>query len=305
MAILGAHMSIAGGYFKAVQAAHRCGCDCVQLFTKNNNHWRANEITQEDATRFRTALKELRISHPIVHDSYLINLASPDRQLWKKSVDALVAELMRAEQLGIPYVVAHPGAYTTSSEAAGLKRIVRALDELNRQTRTLTARCLLETTAGQGTNIGWRFEHLADILARVRDPDRLGVCFDTCHVFAAGYPMATEKQYKATMREFNATVGVRQIRAFHLNDSKKPRGSRVDRHAKIGGGRMGLRPFKWLLADRRFRRIPMYLETPKGTEKDEQLDVINLRTLRAMIPRKPQKRIRTRRLHVDRSRIWG
>ena len=305
MAILGAHMSIAGGYFKAVQAAHRCGCDCVQLFTKNNNHWRANEITQEDATRFRTALKELRISHPIVHDSYLINLASPDRQLWKKSVDALVAELMRAEQLGIPYVVAHPGAYTTSSEAAGLKRIVRALDELNRQTRTLAARCRLETTAGQGTNIGWRFEHLADILARVRDPDRLGVCFDTCHVFAAGYPMATEKQYKATMREFNATVGVRQIRAFHLNDSKKPRGSRVDRHAKIGGGRMGLRPFKWLLADRRFRRIPMYLETPKGTEKDEQLDVINLRTLRAMIPRKPQKRIRTRRLHVDRSRIWG
>ncbi len=202
---------------------------------------------------------------------------------------------MRAEQLAIPYVVAHPGAYTTSSEAAGLTRIVRALDELNRQTRGLAARCLLETTAGQGTNIGWRFEHLADILARARDPDRLGVCFDTCHVFAAGYPMATEKQYKATMREFNATVGVRQIRAFHLNDSKKPRGSRVDRHAKIGGGRMGLRPFKWLLADRRFRRVPMYLETPKGTEKDEELDVINLRTLRAMIPRKPQKRIRARR----------
>ena len=295
MAILGAHMSIAGGYFKAVQAAYRCGCDCVQLFTKNNNQWRAKEITQDDATRFRTALKELRISHPIAHDSYLINLASPDRQLWKKSVDALVAELMRAEQLGIPYVVAHPGAYTTSSEASGLKRIVRALDELNRQTRTLAARCLLETTAGQGTNIGWRFEHLADILARARDPDRLGVCFDTCHVFAAGYPMATEKQYKATMREFNATVGVRQIRAFHLNDSKRPRGSRVDRHAKIGGGRMGLRPFKWLLADRRFRRIPMYLETPKGTEKGEELDVINLRTLRAMIPRKPRKQIRARR----------
>ena len=220
--------------------------------------------------------------------TYLINLASPDRQLWKKSVDALVVELMRAEQLGIPHVVVHPGAYTTSSEAAGLARIVRALDELHRQTRGLAAGCLLETTAGQGTNLGWRFEHLAEILARVRDPDRLGVCFDTCHVFAAGYPMAQEKQYKATMRQFNATVGVRQIRAFHLNDSKTPLGSRVDRHAKIGAGRMGRRPFKWLLADRRFRRIPMYMETPKGTEEGEELDVINLRTLRTLIPRKPR-----------------
>jgi deoxyribonuclease IV len=288
MAILGAHMSIAGGYYKAVEAAHRCGCDCVQLFTKNNNQWRAKEITADDAARFRTALKRLRISHPIAHDSYLINLASPDRQLWKRSVDALVVELMRAAQLGIPHVVVHPGAYTTSSEAAGLARIVRALDELHRQTRGLAAGCLLETTAGQGTNLGWRFEHLAEILARVRDPDRLGVCFDTCHVFAAGYPMAQEKQYKATMRQFNATVGVRQIRAFHLNDSKTPLGSRVDRHAKIGAGRLGRRPFKWLLADRRFRRIPMYMETPKGTEEGEELDVINLRTLRTLIPRKPR-----------------
>ncbi len=283
MAILGAHMSMAGGYYKAVETAHRDGCDCVQLFTKNNNQWRAKEITDDDVARFRTALAELKITHPISHDSYLINLASPDRELWAKSIDALVIELERAERLGIPYVVAHPGAYTTSSEKAGLKKIIRGLNELHKQTRGIRARCLLETTAGQGSNLGWQFVHLATILDGVKDPDRLGVCFDTCHVFAAGYPMDTEKEYKATMREFNKTVGVKQIRAFHLNDSKTRLGSHVDRHARIGGGEMGLAPFCNLLNDRRFRKVPMYLETPKGQEDGEELDVINLRTLRKLI----------------------
>ena len=276
-------MSMAGGYYKAVEIAHRHGCDCVQLFTKNNNQWRAKEITDDDVARFRTALVDLKITHPIAHDSYLINLASPDRELWAKSVDALVIELERAEWLGIPYVVAHPGAYTTSSEKAGLKKIIRALDELHKQTRGIGACCLLETTAGQGSNLGWRFEHLATILDGVKDPDSLGVCFDTCHVFAAGYPMGTEKEYKATMREFNKTIGVKQIRAFHVNDSKVRFGSRVDRHAHIGRGEMGLAPFRHLLDDRRFRKVPMYLETPKGQEDGEELDVINLRTLRKLI----------------------
>ena len=276
-------MSIAGGYFNAVEAAHRVGCDCVQLFTKNNNQWRAKPITDEEVEQFRSALSELEITHPISHDSYLINLASPDAELFKKSVDAFVVELQRAEALGIPYVVAHPGAFTTSSEARGLRRIARGLNEVHRQTKGIAAQCLLETTAGQGSNLGWKFEHLAKILETVRDPDRLGVCFDTCHVFAAGYPMDSEKNYKATMRAFNQTVGVKQIRAFHLNDSLKPLGSRVDRHAAIGRGEMGLSPFRFLLNDRRFRRIPMYLETPKGEEKGRDLDVVNLKTLRKLI----------------------
>lgn len=283
MAILGAHMSIAGGYYKAVNAAHQAGCDCVQLFTKNNNQWRAKLITDEDVQRFRSALAEHGITHPIAHDSYLINLASPDDQLWKKSIDAFVVELQRAEQLGIPYVVTHPGAYTTSSETQGLKRIIRALNEVHRQLQGCTAKCLLETTAGQGSNLGWKFEHLATILERVRDPDRLGICFDTCHVFAAGYAMATEKDYKATMRAFNQTVGVKKIKAFHLNDSLKPLGSRVDRHTHIGRGEIGIPPFRFLLNDRRFNKVPMYLETPKGTEKGKPFDVINLATLRGLI----------------------
>ena len=275
-------MSMAGGYYKAVEAAARVGCDCVQLFTKNNNQWRAKPILADDVTRFREALQAHGIKHPISHDSYLINLASPDKQLWKKSIDAFVVELRRAEQLGIEYVVAHPGAFTTSSESLGLKRIVRALNEVHKQTQGCTAKCLLETTAGQGSNLGWKFEHLATILDGVRNPDLLGVCFDTCHVFAAGYAMNTEKNYKATMRALNKTVGVRQVKAFHFNDSMTKFGSHVDRHAQIGKGEMGLAPFRFLLNDRRFRRVPMYLETPKGEQNGKDLDVINLRTLRKL-----------------------
>lgn len=276
-------MSIAGGYYKAVEAASKAGCDCVQLFTKNNNQWRAKPITDDDVRRFREALDEHGITHPISHDSYLINMASPDDELWKKSVDAFIVELQRAEQLGIEYVVAHPGAYTTSTEARGLRRIIRALNEVHRQTKGCSAKCLLETTAGQGSNLGWKFEHLATILDGVKNPDLLGVCLDTCHVFAAGYPMGTEKEYKATMREFNQTIGVQQIKAFHFNDSKTKFGSRVDRHARIGKGEIGLQPFRFLLNDRRFRKVPKYLETPKGEEKGKDLDVINLRTLRKLI----------------------
>ncbi len=286
MPMLGAHMSIAGGYFKAVRAAHAAGCDCVQLFTKNNNQWRAKPIADKDVDAFRGALDELGIKHPISHDSYLINLGSPDDELWHKSIDALVVELERADLLGIPYVVAHPGAYTTSSEEEGLARIAHGLAEVHKQADGATARALLETTAGQGSNLGWRFEHLGSILDQVSDPDRLGVCFDTCHVFAAGYPMGTKKEYLATMRELDKLVGLKRIKAFHLNDSLKPLGSRVDRHAGIGRGEMGVDPFRWLMNDRRFAKTPMYLETPKGEEEGEDLDVINLRTLRSLVEKK-------------------
>ena len=162
--------------------------------------------------------------------------------------------------MGIPYVVAHPGAYVEDDEEAGLKRIIRALNQIHRRTERLAAEVLLETTAGQGTNLGWQFEHLATIIDGVKAPQRLGVCFDTCHVFAAGYPMQSVSEYRATMRQFNQTVGIARLRAFHLNDSKKPFGSRVDRHEKIGAGALGIEPFRHLLNDRRFKKIPMYLE---------------------------------------------
>lgn len=283
MAILGAHESIAGGLDKAVQRAAAVGCDCVQLFTKNNNQWQAKSITPQQAAEFRQALTEYGISHPVAHDSYLINLASPDNVLWQKSIDAFVHEIQRAELLGLLYVITHPGAYTTSSLPLGIARVVQALDEIHGQTRGGSVQCLLETTAGQGTCVGWRFEHLAEILGRVKDPERLGVCVDTCHVFAAGYPLHSKEDYRKTMTALEATVGLRQVKAFHLNDSKKDCGSRVDRHAHIGQGRIGLEAFRLLVNDRRFVGIPMYLETPKGMEDGVDWDVRNLGVLRGLV----------------------
>ena len=281
---------MAGGFDKAVQRGHEVGCQCVQVFTKNNNQWKATELTDEDTAALDEAKKRYKIEHLIAHSSYLINLASPDRELWKKSLDAFVVELRRAEQLRIPYVVLHPGAYTSSSEKTGLRRVIRALNEVHRQTRDIAARCLLENTAGQGTCLGWRFEHLATILDGVKDPDRLGVCFDTCHAFAAGYPLQTKKEYLGTMRELNRLVGLGQVKAFHLNDSKRELGSRVDRHEHIGKGCLGSKPFARLLNDRRFRKVPMYLETPKGEDPKTKKpwDTINLRRLRRLIGKPPK-----------------
>jgi len=276
-------MSIAGGYYKAVEIAKRHGCDCVQLFTKNNNQWRAKPISDEEAQRFRSALSDTGVGHVIAHDSYLINLASPDDVLWQRSIEAFVVELRRADQLGIEYVVTHPGACVGASEAEGLARVAAALDRVHRQTEDAHARTLLETTAGQGTSLGWRFEHLAEIMATVRFSDRLGVCVDTCHIFAAGYPLATRRQYRATMAELDAVVGLENVRAFHLNDSKREFGSRVDRHAAIGEGHLGTEPFRHLLNDPRFRNVPMYLETPKGLEDGVELDLRNLATLRGLV----------------------
>lgn len=302
MAILGAHQSIAGGYYKAVEIAHRTKCDCVQIFTKNNNQWNAKKLTDEDVRLFQGKLAELGVTHPIAHDSYLINLASPDPVLWKKSVDAFVVELLRAERLGIPYVVAHPGAHTTSTEAAGIAAVVRALDEVHKQTRGIAAKCLLETTAGQGSCLGCKFEQLAAMIEGVKDPDRLGVCVDTCHIFAAGYPFSTEKEYQATMKALDATVGIKLLRAFHLNDSAKPLGSRVDRHAHIGKGLIGKEAFRFLLNDARFKKVPMYLETPKGTPQEQaegKFDKMNLQTLRRMIS--PQRTQSSKRRKTEKA----
>jgi deoxyribonuclease IV len=284
MAILGAHTSIAGGYYRAAERARDCGCDCLQLFTHNSNQWHYKDITAEEAQRFRDCVRQAGLVHPIAHDSYLINLASPDSALWRKSVEAMANELRRAETLGLAYVVAHPGAYTAGSEVEGLRCVIRAFDEIHAQTHDVEVQCLLETTAGQGTSLGWRFEQLATVLDGVKASERLGVCFDTCHVFAAGYALQTPSQYHATMMAFDRRIGLERIKAFHLNDSRRERGSRIDRHEHIGQGKIGLAAFRNLLCDSRFSRIPMYLETPKEPAVGGELDKMNLAALRKLVP---------------------
>lgn len=283
MPYFGSHLSIAGGYYKAVDAAEALSMDCVQLFTKNNNQWNGKPITPEDIKLFRDRLEATGIHHPIAHDSYLINLASPVDELWQKSIDAFAHELERAEMLGLIGVVMHPGSYVSSTPEAGLRRIVEGLDEAHRRTPQVKTLTLLETTAGQGTNLGHRFEHLREIIQEVENPDRVGVCVDTCHIFAAGYPLIAQEEYDATMLEFDTLIGIDRIKAFHLNDSLKPFGSRVDRHEHIGRGTLGLEPFRHLVNDSRFEKTPMYLETAKGIENGEELDAINLRTLKGLI----------------------
>jgi len=287
MPLFGAHMSIAGGYHKALLTAQEHGCATVQLFTKNSNQWNAKEITEEEARTFRQTLRRTRLRLPLAHDSYLINLASPDEPLYRRSVEAFVIEIQRAEGLGLSYLVTHPGSALDSGEEAGLARVATALDEVHARCPGFRVRVLLETTAGQGSCLGHRFEHLARILALVADPNRLGVCFDTCHVFAAGYALAPEAEYRATMRIFDRVIGFKRLRAFHLNDSLKRQGSRVDRHAHIGRGCLGLEPFRLLVNDRRFRSRPMVLETPKEDGDREGMDRVNLETLRGLVEPMP------------------
>lgn len=283
MAILGSHLSIAGGYYKSVESAAALGMDCVQLFTKNNNQWKAKPITPEEIKVFRDTIERTEIGHPVAHDSYLINLASPADELWNKSIDAFTHELERAEMLGLIGVVMHPGSHVTSTPEQGIARIIAGLDEVHRRTPSVKTLTLLETTAGQGSNLGYRFEQLGEILTGSANPERFGVCVDTCHIFAAGYPLQTAEEYAATFAEFDRLIGVERIKAFHLNDSMKGLGSRVDRHAHIGRGELGLEPFRHLLNDPRFFQVPMYLETAKGEEEGEELDAINLRTLKSLI----------------------
>lgn len=283
MPLLGAHMSISGGYYKAVAAAAELGMDCVQLFTKNNNQWNAKPITPSEIEDFRSTLKQTGLQAPVAHDSYLINLASPKPELWQKSVDAFKHELERAEALGLMGVVMHPGAYVDSTPEEGLARIVAALDEIHAATAGLKTLTLLETTAGQGSTLGAQFAELGWIIQHAKHPERLGVCVDTCHIFAAGYPLIEQADYESTFTQFDTLIGIERIKAFHLNDSLKPLASRVDRHAHIGEGFLGLEPFRHVLNDPRFKTIPMYLETPKGEADGEQLDARNLRTLRSLM----------------------
>jgi deoxyribonuclease IV len=310
MPLFGAHNSIAGGLHNALLTAQAHGMETVQLFvsppkvwpvrpapppagetvsrsgkvlTKNSNQWDAKALSDDDVQTFRRTLRQARLRFPMAHDSYLINLASSDDALFRKSVEAFVVEVQRAEQLGLHYLVTHPGAHVGAGEEAGLVRVAAALDEVHRRCPGYRVQVLLETTAGQGSTLGHRFEHLARILELVAEPNRLGVCLDTCHVFAAGYALAPEAEYRATMKEFDRVVGLKRLRAFHVNDSKKPHGSRVDRHEHVGRGHLGLEPFRLLVNDPRFHNRPMVLETPKEEGDNPDMDTVNLQTLRGLV----------------------
>jgi deoxyribonuclease-4 len=300
---LGAHLSIAGGLPRAVDRAEASRCDALQIFTKSAGQWRARVLPDEEIARFRSRVDEAGV-HPVVaHNSYLINLAAADPALRAQSLEALGEEFDRAEALGLHGLVMHPGSYTTGTEAGGLQLIADGLARLLRSRPRARAKILLEHTAGQGTNLGHRFEHLRAIIDRLEGSPRVGVCLDTCHLLSAGYDIGTPEGYQRTFDLFDRLVGLDRIEAFHLNDSKKPCGSRVDRHEHIGKGCLGLEPFRMLLNDRRFAGLPMLLETPKlDTPESRRLsdvdpwDARNLRTLRRLMapPAAVARRVRGR-----------
>jgi deoxyribonuclease-4 len=273
---LGAHISIAGGMELALARGEAVGCTAIQIFTKNANQWRAKPISDLAAQAFRAAWQASPIGPVLAHDSYLINLAAPDDDKWAQAKNAFLDEMQRCAQLGIGDLVMHPGAHLGQGEAAGLKRIAAALRDIFTAAPD-SVRVLLENTAGQGTYLGGRFEHLAEIIERV-PAGRFGVCFDTCHAFAAGHDLSTAGGYRAVMAEFDRLLGIETIRAFHLNDSKKDLHSRVDRHEHIGRGAIGREGFAALMQDSRFATVPKILETPKGD--NDEFDRINLALLR-------------------------
>jgi deoxyribonuclease-4 len=283
-------MSIAGGLPRAVDRAAASRCEALQIFTKSAGQWKARDLPPEEVRLFRRRLDETGIRPVVAHNSYLINLAAASPALRDQSIVALGEELDRAELLGLDGLVMHPGSYTSGTEQEGLRLIAAAISSLLAERPAAKTMVLLEHTAGQGTNLGHRFEHLAGILEGVGGSPRVGVCLDTCHLLTAGYDLCSEGGYLDTFREFDRFVGLDRIRVFHLNDSKKPCGSRVDRHEHIGKGCLGLEPFRRLLNDARFRGLPMLLETPKletaasrRRSDVDPWDARNLRTLRKLI----------------------
>jgi deoxyribonuclease-4 len=283
-------MAIAGGVPRAVDRAEAARCEALQCCTKSAGQWRARQLPPAEIARFRERVEETGIRPVVAHNSYLINIAAAAPALRAQSIAALGEELDRAESLGLDGLVMHPGSYTTGTEKDGLRLIAEALSLLLAARPRARTRVLLEHTAGQGTNLGHRFEHLAAILERLDGSPRVGICLDTCHLLTAGYDLCTEEGYADTFRELDRTVGLDRIKLFHLNDSKKPCGSRVDRHEHIGKGCLGLEPFRRLLNDPRFSTLPMLLETPKLETPESQRrsdvdpwDARNLRTLRKLI----------------------
>ena len=273
-------MSIAGGVQMSIQRARSIGCTAMQIFVKNNMQWFARPLTRQEIRRFLKHTQRDELLSIFGHANYLINLAATNPQFHANSLRALSEELIRADQLKLPFLVLHPGAHLGAGEEAGLEKIIESIDSVLSGIPKIETRIALETTAGQGSCLGSKFEQLAYIISGVREPERLCVCLDTAHIFAAGYDLGGKSAVRNTFREFDRVIGRDRLVAIHVNDSKTARGSRVDRHEHIGKGKIGLETFRFIMRDRRFREIPKVLETPKG--KDLREDVINMKTLRTL-----------------------
>ena len=278
--LLGAHMSIAGGAHMSIERACSIQCTAMQIFVKNNMQWFARPLEKSEIAAFLDHAQRGELLSVFAHANYLINLAATNPQFHANSLRALAEELTRAHQLELPFLVLHPGAHLGAGDEAGLDKIVASIDRVFAQIPKVKTRIALETTAGQGSCLGHRFEHIAHIIKNVQSPERLCVCLDTAHVFAAGYDIGSEAATRKTFREFDRVIGLDRLAALHLNDSKTARGSRVDRHEHIGQGQIGLDAFRFIMRDRRFKKIPKVLETPKG--KDLAEDVMNMKTLRGL-----------------------
>lgn len=276
--LLGAHISVAGGYEKSFERAASIGCSTMQIFTKSNRQWQAKPITPEQENLFKKTKEKFAIAPLVSHASYLINLGSPDSALRAKSIKALADELKRCSQLGLDYLVVHPGSHLKSGEDACLESIAQSLDAVL-ENDTGSTMILLETMAGQGSSVCYDFAHIEKIRKLSRHKDRLGVCLDTCHIFAAGYDFRTTQTYQAVWQEFDRIIGLKHLKVIHVNDSKKELGSRVDRHASIGKGEIGQEGFRLLFNDPRFFDTPKILETPEGTLEDFARDIATIKKL--------------------------
>jgi len=274
--LIGAHESISKGLYKSIERLESVGGNCLQIFTKSSRAWAAKPLQEKEIEEFKKARVESGVKDVVAHDSYLINLCSERPQIVQKSLQALKNELIRTHQLGISYLVMHPGSHQNQGEGAGLQMIADNINRIFFETpESSGVQLLLETTAGQGTNLGWRFEHLAEIIGRIKDKSRVGVCFDFCHAFCAGYDLRTEDAYEKTFEEFERVIGLQRLKAIHVNDSKHGLGSRKDRHEHIGKGHLGRDAFALLMNDSRFADIPKILETDKSEDLHEDKENID------------------------------
>jgi deoxyribonuclease-4 len=276
---LGAHVPTKGGLHNAFKYGEEQGCNTIQIFTKNPNRWKVEALDAEQIDKFKKSSRASKLFPLVAHDGYLINLASPNKELLEKSLEAFWDEIYRAEQLGIQFLVTHMGSHTGIGEETALKCLINSLNLIGKSLKNFQLKILLETTAGQGTSIGYKFEHLSYVLQNISEPEKFGICLDTCHLFAAGYDIRTESEYSKTIGEFDKIVGIDKIKMFHLNDSKKELGSRVDRHEHIGNGAIGLEGFRLIVNDPRFFDRPMIIETPQS----ETMNTENLKLLRSLV----------------------
>jgi len=279
--LFGAHESISGGVFNAIERGQTATCDIIQMFNKSNSQWRAKKIEQAELDKYFEMIKETGVTVATSHSSYLINIASPDKELNEKSYKSLKDEMERCEMLKIPNLVLHPGSHVGTGEDEGIKRIIKNLNRLFKELKNNSVCILLETTAGQGSNLGYTFEQIAEMIDGAKIQDQIGVCLDTCHIFAAGYPISDLKEYKNTMKKFDDIIGIDKLKIIHMNDSKKEFGSRRDRHEHIGKGHIGIEAFRNIVNDKKLKNIPMILETPKEEELKE--DIENLKVLRSLV----------------------